>query len=396
MAAPKTPTDRDNGRRAWPVSSLTSWDVASVRSALLEHERGTFSRSALLIDYMERDDRLYSIIETLTLGIVRLPVRFEPGEGDGRRTASAMAEYKRQWPQIAPEVVQLDVVRDLAMAGLSLCQLRRDAAGQLGLRHWHLSHLSRDEYSARWLLQTRDGQIEIRPGDGQWVLFALKSERPWMAGAVRNLAAPWLLRQFMFSDWNQHQEARGGGVRKAIVPAEASDTDKKRFTDAVSNLGAETTVECPRDLETGKGWDVEFEDASGDASIGFERLIKRCDTNYAVRLLGQDMAIESPGVYVPNRAYGKIQQDRIQAFGEVLSTTYHDQVAKPWAAYHYDDAELAPWARADAEPPVDKDAAVKILRQLVETVAKAQDAKLELDLNDLGERFGFVMKKAAA
>lgn len=395
MAAPKTPTDRDNGRRAWPVSSLTSWDVASVRSTLLEHERGTFARSALLIDYMGRDDRLYAILETLALGVVRLPVRFEPGEGDGRRAGAAMAEYKRQWTTIAPETLQLAVVRDLAMAGVSLCDLRRDTSGQFRLRHWHLSHLSRDDYREKWMLQTRDGQTEIRPGDGQWVLFGLESERPWMAGAVRNLAQDWLLRQFMKSDWHAHQEVRGGGVRKAIVPADAAETDKTRFTNSIANLGAETTVECPRDAE-GKGWDVEFEDASGDSSIGFERLIKRCEANYAVRLLGQDMAIESPGVYVPNRAYGKIQQDRIQAFGEVLSTTYHEQVARPWAAYHYDDAELAPWARADAEPPVDKDAAVKILRQLVETVAKAQDAKLELDLNDLGERFGFVMKKAAA
>lgn len=386
MGLPKTVAERNKLRQqAFPVASLTSWDVALIRATLTEHETGTFATSGLLIDHMGRDDRLSAILETLALGVVRLPVRFEAGKG-GARAELARKVFEGQWTAMVPESLQLQVMRDLAMAGLSYCDLVSTPVG-FRLRHWHLSHLSRDEYQNRWMVNTREGPMEVVPGDGRSVLFATADQRPWMNGAVRAVSQDWFIRQHVKNDWHNHQEVRGGGIRKAIVPEDADDADKKRFTNAIANIGAETTVECPRDQEN-HGWDVEFEDAKGDGSMGFERLERRCEANYAVRLLGQDMAIESPGVYVPNRAYGKIQQDRIHGYAELISTVWHNQIARPWAAYHYDDPDLAPWPRPDGEPPVDKEAAAKILTLVVTAIAKATEAGIVLDLTQLSERFG--------
>ena len=282
----------------------------------------------------------------------------------------------------------------LVMAGVALLEVLWDDQGTPRLRVWHLQYLRHDPYARAWMLTTEQGQIEIQPGDGQWVLLTL-GDRGWMSGAVRRLAKWWLLREYTAQSWHAHEEVRGGGVRKAVVPEGADDSDKARFVDAIANMGSETTVECPRD-EQGKGWDVEFVDATGDASLGFERLIKRCEINYAVALIGQDMGIEAPGVYVPSRAFGKIQLDRAQALALILTTCLHDQVAVPWAVYHYDDETVAPWPTLDAEPAVDKAQVADVMGKVLTAVKTAQDASVELDLAQLSERFGFTMRKGQA
>lgn len=381
--------------RALPPSSMTSWDVGTVKAALDEHERGNFSRSALLIDYMGRDDRLWSILMVLVLGVVRLPFSAKPGEGDARVAPAAARAFAADWWTIAPETVQIEAVTWLVMAGVALLELVWDDTGTPRLRVWHLQYLRRDQYAGKWMLTTSDGEIEIRPGDGQWVLLSLGSDRGWMAGAVRRLAKWWLIREYTSQDWHAHEEVRGGGLRKAIVPEGADDVDVERFVTAIENLGAETTVEC-RQNEQGKGWDVQLVDATGDASIGFERLLKRCEINYAVGLLGQDMGIEAPGVYVPARAFGKIQLDRAQAIAAILSTAWHDQVSVPWSVYHYDSETVAPWPTLDAEPPVDKSQAADVMGKVLAAVKTAQDAAIELDLQELQERYGFAMRKGAS
>lgn len=390
MTAPRTAAERNTlagrSRSPWPVSSITAWDVDTVKAALDEHERGNFSQSALLVDYMGRDDRLPPILDTLTYGIVRLPFSMRSSdEGDGRRAESVAAEFERQWFDTAPEPVQIELVEWLAMIGVAIGQNRWDRhSGRVYVQPWHMAHIRCDEHAGKWLAQARGGEIEIKPGDGEWVLLSLGATRGWMRGAVRRLAQDWLMRQFAKSALDASNEMRSG-LRKAIVPADADDADKARFTASIANMGSETTVECSKDAN-GNGWDVEFDSGGADASRGIITTIKLTSTDYAVALLGQDMAIEAPGVYVPSKAYGKIQQDRIQTFSKVLETGFRGHVAAPWAAYNYDDARLAPWPTYDAEPPGDKQAEATLVQTL-------DSAGWETDEAEMAARFGRKLKR---
>jgi len=390
MAAPRTAAERNakagQSRSPWPVSALTAWDVDAVKSALDAHDAGDFSRSALLVDYMGRDDRLPSILDILTAGIVRLPFSMQASdEGDGRRIESARAEFERQWPATAPEAVQLELVGWLAMMGVAYGQNVWDRRNRrVYLRTWHPAALRCDEHAGKWLTQTRGGEVEVRPGDGEWVLITLGAERGWMKGAVRRLAQDWLMRQYAKSGLDTSNELHSG-LRKAIVPAGALDEEKARFTNSVATMGSETTIECPRDSD-GKGWDVELDNGGKDASMQFKVTIDLTSTDYAVALLGTDTGIEAPGVYVPAREFGKISQNRIQTFARVIETGFHDQIAEPWADFTYDDPKLAPWPHYDAEPPADKLAEAQLVKTLDEAGWETEEAEMQV-------RFGRKLKR---
>ena len=66
-----------------------------------------------------------------------------------------------------------------------------------GIRAWAAEFLSVDLSTGKRLLQTMEGTIEIDPADrsGKWLLLSMGGERPWLRGAVRSLAQPWLARQ---------------------------------------------------------------------------------------------------------------------------------------------------------------------------------------------------------
>jgi hypothetical protein len=110
-------------------------------------------------------------------------------------------------------------------------------------------------------------------------------------------------------------------------------------------------------------------------------------------VLGQDTQIEAPTTYVPQRAYGKIQQDRIEGLTELLETAFHDGLAAPWAEYNHGDRELAPWARWDAEPPVDKKAQADTMLVVANTLNALAAAGFDADESELSERFGFKLRR---
>lgn len=360
------------------ISVAEDWSVADIKSTLREHETGNFFRSSMLADHMGRDPWVSSLLETLCLGVLRLPFRVLPSStGDQRVAPAAAKRFSDEWYDIAPLPVQREIVEWLVQIGVSLGQNVWDKAlGRPRLESWHLQHLRRDEWAGKWLLQTRKGEIEIKPGDGEWVLLSLGGDRGWMKGAVRRVAQDWLNRQYTKSDWNDHQEARGQGIRKAIVPLMAEDGDKKKFTDAAANIGTGTVIECPQD-ENGKGWDLQHEEPKGEASIGFQRFLSECRTEITVAYLGQDAGIKQPGVYVPAEHFGRITRDRLDSLASTISPGLYEHLSVPWAVYNYDDATLAPWPEWDSKPPVDKQAQAQLLKTLSEAgwVADEQEVK---------------------
>jgi phage gp29-like protein len=365
-ASPRPPSPKaavPMATRPLTPSVWTTWSVNLVRRALLEHELGDFAVAAQLTDHLRRDDRIFATLDSRVLGALGLPYSTVPSEEtDARQQAEAIARRVHSWWfRCIPEAVLADVLRHVILAGFCVAEIIWEQAFIPTSRNFgsheirprlriHPAEFIRyDSTRAAWLLQTLDGEQVVTPGDGRWVLFASGSDRPWMNGALRSLAIPWLMRTFGRRDWARRIEIEGIGVRKAKLPAEYDQAVAEKFLSAVRNLGAETTLTLP------DGYDFAIDATDLQAAEGFSRFQGAQDLAITLVLLGANLPTEakSGGSFALGKVQAEAQLDRLEADVEMLSTVCREQIIKPWGRFCVEGwiDELAPHPFWDPTPP---------------------------------------------
>lgn len=385
--------------REYPVSNFVSvnWDVPTVQGVIQQHELGQFSMSAMLIDAMGQDDRIESALDTLILGVLRLPFSFDQGKptANGAKAAKFVADL---WAKAAPDPLLYDWIRWAIMGGLGLAEVIWDTTEDdwkpIGLKIWHLQHVYWREDLLRYVLITSEGTIEIEPGNGKWLLLTPGALRGHMRGAVRSIWRWWLLRDMASRDWARHSEVLGKGVFKAKTPTDADRPDKDAFIASLRTMGADGIVELPQLSKDVGGFDLDLLEAEFDHGAGFEKLILRCEANIAVRLLGQNATSENQGPYVARGVFGKVTLDRIDGIVGPVQTCLRDQLCRPICEFNFDDADLAPTPKWDSEPPPDKLALANTLLNLGQFLLNATNGGYEADPEQLSERFGIKLTKS--
>lgn len=369
-------------------------DVALVREILREHELGQFQRSALLADALGRDDRVESAVDTLILGVLRLPFRFIQAAID---SGDAIALAVALWARGALSESELyDFVRWFLFIGVGLLELDWDTSDPenwviRGAKAWHMSHVYWREDLQVYVLQTRDGQVQIDPGNGKWVLLQ-RGRRGWMRGFVRTLPLPTLIRKLAWRDWARHSEFLGQGIVKAKTPSGAPDADRNRYIGSIKSLGADGLIECPVD-ENGNGYDAELLEAAEDHGEGFEKLIARCEKSIEVRILGQAATTENSGPYVARGVFKSVTLDRIDGTVGPLEAALYEQAFRPLCLFNFGNAELAPRPEWDSEPPPDKLTQAQALQALGQFLTTIATAGYEADPAELTKRFGITIRK---
>ena len=359
-----TPTPDDIPRRPRSLSARSlqdltpgEWSVSAVRVALRQHMEGDFSRSALLVDSLRGDDRIGGDLRTRVMAVSGLPFRIDPSpSGDQRRAKMVAAELAGVWSRICPPSTARALLRWAIMLQVAVGTCAWTSDGRRwtpDLKVWHPQHARFDSYRESMQVQTTEGLADITPGDGTWVLYQPEGDRSWMEGAVRGLAVPYLMRTYARRDWNRWGEKHGLPITGAVVPENADKADKDGFFADLRKLGSEGIVLLPRN-EKGEGFDLEMiEPKNVEAFKGFERALYHCDVSAAVALLGQASNAQEGGSFAKANVLDLIRQDLLEADAQSLAQLIRDQVLKPWAAFNFGDADLAPVPVWDATPPAD-------------------------------------------
>jgi len=403
MSAPQVPqtmtpsmSEARKVYREFPVQTLSTnqWDVASTQAAVAQHELGQFSASSLLIDAMGQDDRIDGALDTLILGVLRLPFSFQPGKG--RLAAKAQAFVESLWAKATPDPMLYDWIRWAIMAGVGLAEVVWDTSEDdwrpVGLKVWHLQHFYWREDLLCYVVLTADGPVKVEPGNGKWLLLTPGALRGHMRGAVRSIWRWWLLRDFASRDWARHSETLGKGIFRARVPSDASADSKDSFRASLVNMGADGIVELPSN-ETEK-FELDLLEAANDHGDGFEKLMLRCEANIAVRLLGQNATSENAGQYVSRSVFSKVTLDRIDGIVGPVQDCLQQQLLRPVCEFNFDDADAAPLPKWDAEPPPDKQSLAATLLSLGQFLLNATNGGYRADPVQLSERFGVTMTAA--
>jgi len=399
-AAASQPTSRPSFRVYTPLPTVAwknDWNKDEVDAALQTHELGQFRDSAILAEAMTRDDAFDAVLATRVLGLLALPRNVEPSlEVDPRRGRKAARLIDEKYDQIFPRSTLAELLKWAILLGFALAQVvwhpNDDGTEWIPeIQVWHPSFVYYRFDLRKFVALTTEGPVVIEPGDGQWLLFTpFGTDRGWMSGAIRSVAIPWLARIFAWRDWQRWSEMYSLGVRKAIAPANADAEDKERFFQQVSDLGAETTVLITQAL-SGEKYDLEmlWPNAQGTAD-GFERLMNKCESRIAIRLLGQNLTTEvRSGSLAAARVHENVKLELIQFDDRALSEDLRAQVLRPFCRFNYAGGEpLAPRLGRKTAPTEDRKNEADTLSGAASALAALISAGVPVDIRAYAERFG--------
>ncbi len=110
---------------------------------------------------------------------------------------------------------------------------------------------------------------------------------------------------------------------------------------------------CPQNVD-GTGFDVTMLEAKDRAWESFNALASRADMAIVLSILWQNLTTEvSGGSYAAATVHEGVQQTAARYDDRTLATCLYEQVARPFAAWNYGRAELAPRRSWTIEKPAD-------------------------------------------
>lgn len=378
--------------RELPAYSFSDFDrLYQVKAAIRELENGQLRTSALVVDAMTRDDRLEGILLQRTKALSSLPLNFT--DGVNPKAAAAAKEVTANFKSWASAASLTEMLKWGVMLGVSFGQVLWEVVDGLltpKLKVWHPMHAYWRWDTRSWWMVAEGGVIEVKPGDGQWLVFTpYGEERAWMMGGVRSLYVPWLLRQWALRDWGRWSEVYGSPIRKVSTPIAAEESDKQRFLREVAQLGASSTIRLPTAADPTQKFDVELVEAASTGYDGFDKLLAKCESSMAITVLGQNLSTEvTGGSYAAASVHASIRNDILESDAQSLASCLYEQLLKPWAALNFGDPKAAPIPAWVTSPPEDRKEAGDALKSLGDGIKSLFAAGAKPDTDAILDRHG--------
>ncbi len=360
---PKDATDEGTRQRAGVVyrdlpliTIQNTWSVEQARSALYAHMTGMFDQSAQLFDSILGDDRVMATLGSRISGLFGRETRFRSADESDAAKECRLA-WEAWWPRLSGDSAMTEMHTYGIGMGFSPGQLVWDTTKPVWgpyIRPWSPRFTYFHWPSRKFRALSQDGEIQITPGDGKWVLHAPFGEyRGWIRGAIRAVAEPWMLRHFAFRDMARYSEIHGIPTRVGMVPAISDPVERAAFETSLANIGSNTAMILPQgvDVADGGGYDYKLVEARDTAWETFPGLIDRCDMAIVLALLFQNLTTEvKGGSFAATSAHMDIRQSGLQGDDLAWSNTIYNQIARPFAFLNFGDANLAPWTSRDVAP----------------------------------------------
>ena len=359
----------------------TGWDVAAVRLALEQQCVGLFDYPAQLADSIAGDSRVQAAMASRTGGVLGRPVDFllPRKYADSALAKECRDAFADAWPTMAAEASMAELQRNAVSLGFGISQILWDTSGDYMIPRplpWHLRSVYWHWTFRCFVAMTQDGPVQVRPGDGSWILHAPHGEyRGWMQGAIRAIAPWWLARHYALRDWARYSERHGLPMIKAKTPARGDPVQVDAWTASLQTLGQETVIQLPQEVDGSASYDVDLLEARDTAHDGFRQLISQCDTEITLSLLAQNLTTEvKEGSFAAARVHADVRQALLEADARGLALTIYQQLARPFAAMNFGEPDIAPRVVWNVEPYEDAQTKAQTLLTFTQSLANMKNA----------------------
>jgi phage gp29-like protein len=355
-----------------PISSFAGWDrVQQIEGILTAHDYGQIRNSAILIDAMERDDRISGVLSTRVGGLLAAPVEV--------KAANAKVKAARIARELGGDDATTGILSSImpnsALGAMSRWgQTLGIAVAELiwttgvdrwvpRVKVWHPQFLYWDWMHGCFVLTTATGMVQLPKidenprSDGKWFIWCPYGyQYGWLRAAVRTLAFKYLMRSWNYRDWARYNERYGKPIVAGVVPAKAALDAKEQFEIDLVNMGDDSVVILPQGEDPATGYDLKLIEAKSRGYQTFDDFKGQLDADIAIAVLGQELPSQSKGGSLGS-AKGDIRDDvrldkRVEDAG--IFVAFREQVLTYWADYNFGDPELAPRPEAQVIPEEDE------------------------------------------
>jgi phage gp29-like protein len=386
--------------------------AAQIASVMREHDFGTFSRSAGLVDEALTDDRIAGVSEQRVAAIKAAPFTVEPaGERRIERKRAEELGGNDKQRGLWRSIVSNETLGELLMWGwwlgfayAKIDWVREPRMWMPRLAIWHPKWARWDWEARRFVVQTQTGASESLPrpdleprGDGKWFLWCPYGvQYGWMRAVIRSLADSYISRSWTKRDWDRYVERQALAIMLMKVPSSALNEDKLAVFNQLNNLGSEAAVMLPQaSTKDGVSYSLEkleFEARTWEAMKARKEAL---DTDIAIRILGQNLSTEvKEGSFAAAQTHNLVRLDRAIADAQI-GPALRAQVLTWWAEYNYGDPELAPWPTFHVEPPEDETGEGQAMKAIGEGITALKTAEPRIDATAIIEEHGYPIKTEA-
>ena len=398
---PRDPLDRADPtiiRREIPISVVaTGWDVRGVRAARQELVLGLFDLPAQMVDAMILTDARIQAGLASRLSILGRPIDFRvPRRYRGSSLAKECRDaFAEAWDEMGAEPVLSELQRWYVMLGFGLAQNLWDFSGRYAVPHplpWHPRYMYFDWLRRCYVAITMDGIEPVVSGDASWVLHAPHGEyRGWMRGAAFAMSPWWLGRTYALRDWMRYSERHGLPMIKFKHPAVGDPYQASAMQQQLANLGQEAVFDLPQNPPPALSYDVDLLEARDTAHEGFRMLIEQCSQETTLALMGQTLTTSMPAEggssYAAARVHANVLQGLLESDARGLAYTAHKQLARPFAAINFGEADIAPEVVIDVTPFEDAKTKATAAQSLATTLNTLRMAGFRISPKDARRMF---------
>lgn len=384
------------------------WSVDEIQDALETHEEGIFTDSARLAAAIGRDDRIIACRNTRTRALTgRTGPEFSvvpSGEGDERRSEQAVADVRQLWPKVIIEPFLTRALSDAIDLGPSISRIHwvRSTATRKQwvpvLEPYAMEWVRWDHSIGRYLAQTEQGEVEVTPNTGEWLIVEPNGAQSWMGGAIRSLGMLWFFRGMTWKDWARYCEKHGVPILAIDEPSgerattTGSGGSKANFYASLKKLGREGLLRLPRSSDGKSGYGAKILEPKSLSWPAFEAFLKRVDTCIAIHYLGQNLSTEvSSGSFAAAKSQNRVRLDYLSADAQTISTAVREQVWMWWGRFNFDwwDDALTPWGIWDTSEAEDQKARAGVIASVSRSLAQFKTSSTTIvDERALLEQFG--------
>jgi hypothetical protein len=342
--------------------------------------RGNFRLPAQMAAAMLTDDALSVAFENRLAPQRTIGVSIKPAD-DSRRALSVAAEADALY---GASGIALTMATRLNVHGclvqhrvafLHLTRQVRDDGSRVDLfaSYWPIEHVRWDEYKRCFLTTaeledgTRSGaEVEIRHGDGEWIIIADREHRPWLHGAILPGALIWSRHAGGKYDWSAASRTHGNAKVMGELPEGVALQDSAgALTEEAASFLAMLQAVASSSAEAGirpAGSKTDYLVNGSSAWQVWKELVLVEDRAAARVYLGTDGTLGAvggaPGVDIVTLL--GVASTLVQGDLETIERCLLTGLFEVWTAINFGDSTLAPSLRYQI-PRLEEEAEVEAL-----------------------------------
>ncbi|MGQ8367124.1 DUF935 domain-containing protein [Glaciecola sp. 1036] len=274
-----------------PSSGLTPAKLASI---MRDAEHGLLMQQCYLAeDIEEKDGHIYAELFKRKMALTSIPFTVEPPRNASSQEQKDAAAIEDMLKDIDCFSSVLFDMADGILKGFSNIEFTWDMYNNwripTGFEHKPASWFQLDINDQR-KIRLRDNTAEgeaLRPLNWLQHRHSAKSGYPARQGLVRQLAWPFIFKNYSVRDLAEFLEIFGVPIRIGKYPSGATPAEKAKLLQAVVGIGHNAGGIIP------KGMEIDFHDAAkGGGSDPFMTMMSWCERTQSKAILGQTLTAE--------------------------------------------------------------------------------------------------------